>query len=353
MSKNLCVRLVLFFALLFLVSTLAYAQGTNTLQGKVIGPNGVPPPQSVRVTLNYSGRRILEVFTDAGGHFNFTGIIRGTYELIVEGDGQTFETTRVYAEISVYSGGQQMFTQDIQLRPMSVNAAARAGVVSAFNQNVPKPARETLNRAKKMAEEGKAEMALALMREAIKIFPEYFEAHLELGNELLQVGQLNEAIAEFDRAREINDKDDRLYQSFGLVLMQQKNYAVAVAVFAEASRLNPSSPMNVLMRGIALIHQASTIDASTPDAVANRGHILDKAELALKQAAELSDNRLTADHFSLAMLYQMKGNNARAATELEQYLKKNPEARNADAIRKTIENLRNANNQKTSPASPE
>ena len=102
------------------------------------------------------------------------------------------------------------------------------------------------------------------MRKAIKIFPEYFDAHLQLGNMFLKTEQLNEAIAELDLARQINPNDERAYQSFGLLLMKQRNYAVAVAVFAEAARLNPANPMNAVMRATALIHQArSSIGAST------------------------------------------------------------------------------------------
>ena len=184
------------------------------------------------------------------------------------------------------------------------------------------------------------------MREAIKLFPLYFEAHLELGNELLQANHLEDAITELDRAREINPNDDRVYLSFGLVLMQQKKYPMAVAVFAEASRLNPTNQMNALMRGIALIHQASMIDpAQSKTAAADREFIIKRAEAALTQASELSGKKLTADYLTLAMLYEMKGDRAQAAAELEQYLQKNPDAKNADAIREEIRKLRSPETQ--------
>jgi Tfp pilus assembly protein PilF len=327
--------------LLFLATVAASAQGIHTLQGKVIGPNGNAPNQPVRVSLTYNGRHIYETSTDLAGHFTFTGLSSGTYQLTVEGDGQTFETTSVSADITAFGAGAQFLTQNIQLRPKQTGAPVRAGVVSSFKQEVPKAARETLERAKKIADQGKVEMALSLMREAIKIFPDYFDAHLELGNELLQAGQLEDAIKELDRAREINSNDDRVYLSFGLVLMQQKKYPVAVAVFAEASRLNPTNPMNVLMRAIALIHQASTLDPTvSQSAAADREFILKKAETALAQAAEMSDKKLTADYLSLAMFYEMKGERGRAADELEHYLQKNPTAKNADAIRDAIKRLR-------------
>lgn len=325
-----------------------HAQGVHILQGRTISPGGSQPNNPVKITLKLNGRNIYETFTDLSGRFIFTGLNKGRYELVAEGDGVTFETTSVYAEVSAFDSA----TRDIQLLPKRGEPTSPAGIVSAFSQNVPKLARETLNRAKKMAEGGKADLALPLMREAIKIFPEYFEAHLELGNLLLQTGHLEEAITELDQARKINPNDERVYQSFGLVLMQQRKYALAVAIFAEASRLNPTNPLNPLMRAMALIHQASTIDPSISEqAATDREFILGRAEIALAQAAELSDKKLTGDHLSMAMFYEMRGERARAADELEQYLQKTPEAKNAEAIRETIKKLRAPANEHH-PSSP-
>jgi tetratricopeptide (TPR) repeat protein len=50
-----------------------------------------------------------------------------------------------------------------------------------------------------------------------------------------------------------------VYQSFGLIILQQGNYPVALAVFAEAARLNPANPLNPLMLGATYIHQASKL----------------------------------------------------------------------------------------------
>lgn len=340
MKRQICAWLASF--LLVLTAFIpALAQGAHTLQGKVIAPNGGAPVQPVKVTLTFSGRRIYETFTDLSGNFSFSGLNSGTYELTAEGDGVTYETTRVQAEVSAFGAAPRLFTHNIQLRPRQSRTELRAGVVSAFNQEVPKAALNMLERARKIASQGKAELALSLMREAIKIYPDYFDARLELGNELLQTGRLEEAIAELDKAREINAKDDRVYLSFGLVLMRQKNYPVAIAIFAEASRLNPTNPMNPLMRGIALIHQGSTIDPATSEsAKGDRDTLLKQAETALTEAYELSDKKLTADHLTLAMLYEMKGEPARVVDELEQYLRKNPEAKNAGAIREAIKKSR-------------
>lgn len=328
------------FAILFFASSaIAIAQaGGNVLEGKVITPSGVQPTAPVRVKLTFNGRAILETFTDLSGRFSFPGLSRGRYQLTADGDGLSFETTTVYAEVTAFGASAQSFTQDIQLRPIVRKATPPAGVVNAFTQDVPPDAKQALDAGLKLAEEGKTEAAIENMQQAVKIFPKYFEAHLHLGNAFLRAEQFNEAIAELDLAREINPNDERTYQSFGLLLMKQRNFAVAVAVFAEAARLNPANPTNPVMRATALIHQAANVSASAPSNE-DRAHLLSRAEIAMTQAATLSDNKLKPDSMTLALFYELKGDPERAAVELESYLKKT-QAKNATPLQNEIKRLR-------------
>ena len=348
MSRILKANRPVLCLLLLLVGTFPAAAQTNSLQGRVITPSGSQPNTPVKVRLTFNGRLIYETFTDLSGRFNFSGIAKGTYQLTAEGDGQTFQTTTVYAEVSAFGSGGQYFSQDIQLRPIAHKAAGQPGVVNAFTQNVPKPARQAFDRATKLTQEQKIAAATEQLLTAIKLFPEYFEAHLQLGNIFLQSGQFDQAIAELDKAREINPNDERTYQSFGLVLMKRKNYAVAVAVFSEAARLNPENPLNALMRGTALIHQAASISEAAP---ADRNYLLSRAEIALNQAAKLGGDKVKADTQTLAMFYEMKGEPARAAAEWESYLRK-AEAKNAEVIQNEIKRLRDKANATKSPLRP-
>lgn len=341
---------VLAFLLLISSALTAYPQGAHTLQGRVVTPAGNQPNNPVKVTLTLNGRRIYETFSDLSGRFSFTGLSRGRYQITAEGDGQSFDTTSVYADVSAFGSAPQLFTQDVQLRALPGKPMQQAGVVSSFYQDVPKRAKEALERSIQLSGEGKAEAAIEKIQEAIKVFPEYFEAHFQLGNQFLKTGRFDEAISQLDRARQINPNDDRVYQSFGLVLMQQKNYAVAVAVFSEAVRLNPVSPFNALMRATALIHQAYAISPSSSDtAASDRQYIISRAEISLTQASNLSDKKVKADHLTLAMLYEMKGDYAGAAKELEGHLQENPNAKNADGLKTVIKRLRSSSNNKSSP----
>lgn len=316
-----------------------FGQGGNVLEGKVITPSGLQPTAPVRVKLTLNGRAILEVFTDLSGRFSFPGLSRGRYQLTAEGDGVNYDTTSVYAEISAFGPSSQSFTQDIQLRPIVRRANPPPGVVNAFTQDVPPAAKQALDAGMKLAEEGKTEAALESMQKAVKIFPKYFEAHLQLGNTFLKINQFNEAIVELDLAREINPSDERSYQTFGLLMMRQKNFPVAVAVFAEAARLNPENPTNAVMRATALIHQAANTSDSAPSSE-DRSHLLSRAEIAMAQAATLSDNKLKPDSLTVALFHELKGEPERAAAELESYVKKTPQLKNSAAIQDEIKRLR-------------
>jgi tetratricopeptide (TPR) repeat protein len=335
------VRTLLATIFLLGVAFAVSAQGGHTLQGRVITPNGTQPTNPVKVTLTFNGRRLYETFTDLSGRFSFAGIASGTYQLSAEGYDQTFATTSVSAQVSAFGSAPQLFTQDIQLRPVLGKAIALSGVVSAFVQDVPMVARKALERGLKLSAEGKTDAAIEKMKEAINAFPEYFEAHLQLGNQFLRSDRLNEALSELDRAREIHSKDERLYQAFGLLLMRRKNYGIAVAVFAEASRLNPTNASNVVMKATALIYQAYALNPSVSAVESNdRVHVLDRAEAAIAQASNLGGKKVKPDHLAMAMFYEMKQEPTRSAAELEVYLQENPKTPNAENLRKIINKLR-------------
>ena len=338
---NIMRRVVVLLFLACACCSIAFAQNANVLQGKVIAPSGTPPTNPVRVKLTFSGRHIHETFSDLSGRFSFPGLSRGVYQLTAEGDGKIFETTSVYAEVSALGSAPQTFTQDIHLRPIPQKPPAQTGVINAFTQAVPEAAKQAYAAGLKFVEEGKTDAAIENMRRAIQIFPDYFDAHLQLGNIFLKQDKFNEAIAELDLARQVNPNDERAYQSFGLLLMKQNNFPMAVAIFSEAGRLNPTNPMNAVMRATALVHQAAATNEGE-----DRTFLLARAEAAIAQGSNLSENKLKPDIMTMALFYELKGEGERAATELESYLKKNPQLKNAPAIQIEIKRLREKNKAK-------
>jgi thioredoxin-like negative regulator of GroEL len=60
---------------------------------------------------------------------------------------------------------------------------------------------------------------------------------------------------------------------------------------------------------------------------------------------------MKADHLTLAMFYELKGEPDRAADELEAYLRKTPSAANAGQVREHLKILRSGTNGKK-PSTP-
>jgi Tfp pilus assembly protein PilF len=207
----------------------------------------------------------------------------------------------------------------------------------SFIQDVPKEAHENFELGVKSLKEGQTQDGIVKLQKAVSIFPDYFDARFMLASEYMKQHKLSEAIVELDNARRVNPKDDRVFQLFGLIMMKQQKYAVAARVFAEAARLNPRELQHLVSQGTALIDEGATINPNaSPTAASEREYAFTEAEKVLSRAYELSGKRLSAVHLQMARLYEKKGDRARAANELEKYLKQSPNEPRATEIRNAI-----------------
>jgi len=315
----------------------AQAQG-NTLRGKVRDSNGRNMARVIVDLQTGNGQPINQTVTNNEGDFYFAGLEETSYIVVISSPDYHPVNQRVefIRRVTPDAVGETR-TEEYTLMPKN-NPAPPKPARPTLAQNVPQAARDAMDRAMKLSREGASQQSIAAMREAIGLFPDYFDAHFALGNELMKAGALDEAIVELDKARQINPKDDRVYQTFGLLLSRQKKFAVAAAVFAEAARLNPSDPNTLLLRATALIDHAATLDPSKPE----REQALSEAQKDLNKAFEVSGKKLSATHLQLARVHEKRGDRAKAANELEQYLRETPDAKNADAIREGVKKLRSA-----------
>ncbi len=329
--------ITLVVALLAYAAPSARAQG-HTIRGKVRNSSGVNLPQITISLESGNGGLINQTVTNNEGDFSFGGLSDTSYIITISAPDYNPISERVefVRNIASQDPGETR-TVEISL-VKKTSRSPRAGLV--FVQNVPKPARDAFELATKLLGSGRSQEAQAMLESAIKIFPDYCEAHFILAGELAKQGKLDDAIKHLNEAQRVNPKDDRIWYAFGKTLMQQHKYSVAARVFAEAANLNPLEPQYPLMQGTALIDQASAIEASTREATDARTYFFAEAEKALLRAYERSDKKLTTVHLQLARLYEKKGDRVHAADELEEYLRKTSDARNADAIRDAIKKLR-------------
>ncbi|HWT01964.1 MAG TPA: tetratricopeptide repeat protein [Pyrinomonadaceae bacterium] len=329
---------VLFFVLPACCGHAALAQG-HAIRGKVRNTAGANVPRAA-ISLEQNGAMVDQTVTNNEGDFSFTGLMDTSYVVIVS--AADYNTTSESVQFVMMPSSNSMG----ETRTVEITLAARGGVRPPraglnFVQDVPRPAREAFDAGMKLARENRAQEAVASYERAVQLFPDYFDARLVLASESARAGRHDDAIKHLDEARRVNPKDDRVYDLFARIMMEQRKYAVAARIFAEAARLNPADPQYPLSQGAALIEQAAAIDPARSQAAKDeRAFALDEAEKALTRASVLSNKKSAEVHRQLARLYEKKGDRPRAADELEQYLRKTPGAKNADAIREAIRKLR-------------
>lgn len=328
-------------ALLLFAATAAAAraQQGHSLRGKVRDATGTNVSRAT-VILERNGALVDQTVTNNEGDFNFTNLTDQSYVVVVSASDynpgrESVEFARTVRE----DQPGEMRTVEITLLAKGGVRPPRAGL--NFVQNVPQAARDAFEAGVRAARDKRDAEAVASYERALSIFADYFDARLVLANEMARQGKLDDAIKHLDVARRVNERDDRVWDLFARVMMQQRKYAVAARIFAQAATLNPGEPQYLLSRGTALIEQASLIDPSqSPQAAQERDFALVEAEKTLAQAARSPSRKLPEVHLQLARLYERKGDRARAADELEAYLRQSPNLKNAESVRQAIKTLR-------------
>jgi tetratricopeptide (TPR) repeat protein len=82
--------------------------------------------------------------------------------------------------------------------------------------------------------------AIARYSEAVRIAPQYVDAHNNLGVALASQGRLDEAMAHYDEAIRLAPTYARPHNNLGIVFSRQGKLDEAIAQFSEAIRINPS-----------------------------------------------------------------------------------------------------------------
>jgi len=320
------------FAILLVSGTTAFAQ-SNTLRGKVRATSGITVNNAIVELRVSAGGVISQTVTSNDGDFAFSGLATGEYEVSVTIAGYEPAVQMARFNRSGRMDFSEVINMEILIREKRENVLSAPG--TNFTQDVPKPARLAYEKAAVRLREGKPEEAVAALREAIANFNDYFDAHFALGRELFREGKDNEALESLERARQINDRQDAVYHMFGLLMMKQGKYAVAEFAFREATRLNANNFLARFFHGQALIELA--VRGSDEK---QRNIDLAAAEIELDRAWERSEKRLAEVYLQRARIHETRGQKEAAATDLENYLKAVPEARNGATIRAAIATLR-------------
>ncbi|HEX8137328.1 MAG TPA: tetratricopeptide repeat protein [Pyrinomonadaceae bacterium] len=319
-----------------------YAQSSATtvyhqIDGRLHASNGQAASNiHVRLLRADSRRPIGETFSLSRGEFVFNFVPEGEYLI------ETYQT----AELEATSTSFQVrplprerpavlhVEIDIPFKPLA--APPRPGVIEVDpDVDAPKEAVKLYRAGLKAQADDHRERAVAKFQEAIKAYPSYYMARLDLGRELRRQKRLQEAEAVLGQLRQIAPKRAEPLVEHALVLLELQRRKEAEAELRSALEMEEGNWAAHFYLGWALIEEQ-------PDA----------AEAQFKRAIELDEPKAARAHLALARLADAKGQRELSIKHLEEYLALVPNGAEADIARSLVERLRKSEQSKGSASRP-
>jgi tetratricopeptide (TPR) repeat protein len=317
------------------VASVASAQSgqrvyTNIIEGRVTGPTNVGVYNAFVELYNNFGVLVAKQRSSGQGRFTFRGMGPGRYVIAVKPYGTNLRETREDVELENQSSSMDLKVVDIRLEEDKRGRDALPSIVgTVFAQDVPQDAQRLYKGAVDALQAPvPSEKALSDLREAIRIFPTYFDALAALGKAHVVQGKYEEGYPYLLRAIDVNAKCADCYYSLALAFHKLERGKAAVMAIDAAAVLQGQLPSVRLLQG--------TIHRVNNDPVG--------AEKALLLAKRLYKESNAEVHWQLGLLYNKLNRNKEAADELELYLKTKDGMKEAEKreVRELISKLRTA-----------
>ena len=317
---------IILFLFLFLFSPSLPFQQTYVLLGN-IRDSGGQVVSSVRVSvMDENSMPVRTLIVDSSGRFSVRGLRAGVYLVRIETTGTPYEEQTHRLEL--FSGrrsgqSEEPYPVDFVLKfKKGKEPIAKGGTV--FAQNVPKAARDEYERALKSLKANKTEQAIPLLKKAVELFPDYYEALETLGVEYVKGGQYETALPLLTRALEINKSGASSLYGLGVAYLNLNRYNEAIERLELCAQLNPGNPNTQMMLGLAY----------------GQNLVPDKSEAAFKKALQIGGAEAAEAHFYLAGLYNKQGQYRQARQELESFLRQSKNIKDPAQIKAMIERLK-------------
>lgn len=299
------------------------AAAFGSIRGRIMLPDGNYVNTNVKVTLQTLRDTIVTIYTDGQGQFEFPDLNPGNYQIEVDPtDREKFDVSS--ESVQVFKGMPSVVTLTLKPRDAPKRKAS-AGTVSLaeLGRDVPSKARKEFEKASEASRKGQTDEAIAHLRNAIAIWPQFVVAHNDLGAQLLSQGKLAEAAEVLQRAVSLDATAFNPALNYGIVLVHLHRFAEAKDSLNNALKIQPSSAAARLYSGMALQGLGSIEDAARE----------------LKAAYETGGADFAIALFHLGEVYSNE-NRALAREYFENYLTVVPNAANAEQVRRMIAILR-------------
>lgn len=301
--------------------------GRNTIQGTIFLPGGQRLDRRVKVKLTGLASGEQFQMADDSGSFSFRRLQSGRYVVVVDA-GSEFEVHSEAVDLIEPASrrGSPGITVPIYitLQPRRGGSSGAPGTVDAKAGGLPEAARDLYKQAMESAKSGDPKKAIEDLNKALEIYPNFMAALNQLGVQYMELKEWGKAVEALRKAIAIAPEAFHPRLNYGIVLLQLKDYKAAAAELGIAVQKDGTSGPAHFYLGRVMVSLGN----------------YDAAEIALRQTITIGGEEAVEAHRYLGAVYIEKHDSARAADELEAYLKLAPKAKDADRIRTIVKDLR-------------
>ena len=286
----------------------------NSLTGTVRSSDN-KPLKDVRVELRdaQSGSSVNSAYTTASGAFEFQHIPGGVYDVVATSG---LEEVRERVEVNNMS-------EMVNLRmPVSTVATDGKGQnsVSVAEYKVPQKARDELKKAKDALAKQKPDEAKGHLAKALEIYPKYADALTLRGVLKLDAKDHAGAVADLNEAIQYDGNNAMAYLVLGAAFNMQSRFDDAIRALERGEALSPNSWQAYFEMGKALVGKTQ----------------YEAALRQLSRAQALAPSEYPLIHLVKAHAMLALNNYADAMTELQSYLEKEPSGPNSEQAQKML-----------------
>ena len=330
MIRRLAV-LLLFSPLALLFPTPLFAQFPPV--GRIAGQIQVfkgDIPHQILVELRFRGATMASKYADAQGRFSFSDVPPGESHIIIN-DADYYpvdERAEIRPDVEPVAVLHIILrSREEQKKDDPMGARASGGNPflvdpADYNKRFPKKAIKEYERGVDAERKGKPEEAVAHYEGALKIAPDYYPAHNNLGSLYLSKSDFKPAEEQFREAVRLDQNDSQAYFNLGNLYLLTKRYPEAESALTSGLQRRPDSAFGYFLRGCLYERTGKRAEA----------------ESSLQNAARL-DAKMSQAYLQLVNLYLQQNRREDAITQLQVFLKAFPDAATAPKAKEILNKL--------------
>jgi tetratricopeptide (TPR) repeat protein len=304
------------------------------ITGQVRTPRGDYPARQILVELRLHGGTVESVYTDNQGRFGFSNLEANGYRIVIN-DEEYYpvdERADVNPDVMSYTR-VQIALRAREEKQKNDPAGARASGGNPYlvdpgdyNKRFPKKALKEYERGVGAERKGNHDEAIAHYQSALKIAPEYYPAHNNLGSIYLSKADFTSAEEQFQEAVRLDRNDAQAYFNLGNLFLLKGRYSESEAAVASGLQRQPDSAFGHFLQG----------------SLYGRNGKLPEAEKSLRAALQM-DSTMWQAHLQLVSLYLQQQRRQPAIAELQFFLKAFPSVSAAPKAKELLQKLQGEN----------